>query len=494
MLQIKFSSASLPAGGALAILVPEGEKRSAIFQQADKATNGALTRATKADDFTGKEGTACVVLAPSDAFERVVLIGIGKLEAVDAWAAEKAGGAAASRLGRDEQATLAVGDLSGVLAAHAALGAVLGAYHFGLYHGAPEASKNHRLAELSVLTDHVDGAEEAWPSLSAVARGVMLTRDLVTEPANVLNPVEFAERATTLKSLGLEVEVLDRAAMEKLGFGALLGVAQGSANEPRTVILRWNGAANKDEAPLAFIGKGVTFDSGGISIKPAAGMEDMKWDMAGAATVTGLLTALAGRKAKVNAVGVVGLVENMVSGTAQRPGDVVRSASGQTIEVLNTDAEGRLVLADILWYARERFAPQIMVDLATLTGAIIISLGHEYAGLFSNNDQLAAGLADAGAFAGEKLWRMPMGKEYDALLKSDIADMKNISGGRAGGSITAAQFLKRFVGETPWAHLDIAGVAWASKAQNGQPKGATGFGVRLLDRFVRDGYEYEPKD
>ncbi|MFH7810941.1 MULTISPECIES: leucyl aminopeptidase [Acetobacter] len=488
MLQIAFSTQVEPTVGALAILVPEGDAYPTVFQTFDAATQGALSRAAKAEGFKGKDGTSCVVLAPSDSFERIVLVGIGKAGDVDAWVAEKAGGLAASLLARAPEAAVAVGDFSGALAAHVALGAVLGAYHFGLYQTKKEDDKKHVLAELSVLGAHVGAAEDLWPSLQAVARGVVLTRDLVSEPANVLNPVEFAERATTLRAHGLEVEVLDVAAMTELGFGALLGVAQGSANEPRTVVMRWNGGKEGD-APVAFIGKGVTFDSGGISIKPAAGMEDMKWDMAGAATVTGLMASLALRKAPVNAVGVVGLVENMVSGTAQRPGDVVRSASGQTIEVLNTDAEGRLVLADVLWYARDRFAPRLMVDLATLTGAIIVGLGHEYAGLFSNDDDLAVGLADAGAFTGEKLWRMPLGKEYDALLKSDIADMQNISGGRAGGSITAAQFLKRFVGETPWAHLDIAGVAWASKAKNGQPKGATGFGVRLLDRFVRNGFE-----
>ncbi|MFT8468651.1 MAG: leucyl aminopeptidase [Acetobacter syzygii] len=489
MLQISFSTQTQPTGGALAILVPEGDARSAVFHAVDKATHGALSRSAEADGFKGKDGTSCVVLAPSAQFERVVLVGLGKPADVDAWGAEKAGGLAASLLSRAPAAALAVGDLSGELAAHVALGAVLGAYHFGLYQKtAAEEDKKHRLADLAVLGEHASVSEALWPSLQAVARGVVLTRDLVSEPANVLTPAEFAERATTLRAHGLEVEVMDRAAMTTLGFGALLGVAQGSANEPRMVVMRWNGG-KEGEAPLAFVGKGVTFDSGGISIKPAAGMEDMKWDMAGAATVTGLMTTLALRKAAVNAVGLVGLVENMVSGTAQRPGAVVRSASGQTIEVLNTDAEGRLVLADVLWYARDRFAPRLMVDLATLTGAIIVGLGHEYAGLFSNDDALAVGLADAGAFTGEKLWRMPMGKEYDALLKSDIADMQNISGGRAGGSITAAQFLKRFVGETPWAHLDIAGVAWASKAKNGQPKGATGFGVRLLDRFVRNGFE-----
>ncbi|WP_281701322.1 leucyl aminopeptidase [Acetobacter malorum] len=487
MLQISFSPETLPDGGALALLLAEGQDRPAIFAAADKATNGALTRAAEADDFTGKDGSTCVVLAPGAGFSRIVLIGVGKLDAFGAKEAEAAGGVAASVFGAQEKATVALGNVPQGFAASVAQGAVLGAYHFSLYHSAPAVEKKHRLASVTVLTADPAAADAAFAPLAAVARGVILTRDLVTEPANVLNPEEFTARVTTLRSLGLEVEVLEQAEMEKLGFGALLGVAQGSANAPRTVIMRWNGGA-KDEAPLAFIGKGVTFDSGGISIKPAAGMEEMKEDMAGAATVTGLMTALAGRKAKVNAVGVIGLVENMVSGTAQRPGDVVRSASGQTIEVLNTDAEGRLVLADILWYARDRFAPKLMVDLATLTGAIIISLGHEYAGLFSNNDDLSANLTAAGTATGDKLWRMPMGAEYDAMLKSDIADMKNI-GGRPGGSITAAQFLKRFVGETPWAHLDIAGTAWSKTPRNGQPKGATGFGVRLLNEFVQKNYE-----
>ena len=275
--------------------------------------------------------------------------------------------------------------------------------------------------------------------------------------------------------------------MEKLGFGALLGVAQGSDNKPRTVVLRWNGG-EEGEAPVAFVGKGVTFDSGGISIKSAGGMEDMKWDMAGAGTVAGLMAALAGRKAKLNAVGLLGLVENMLSGNAQRPGDVVTSASGKTIEVINTDAEGRLVLADVLHYAQERFKPRAIVDLATLTGAIIVALGHDHAGLFSNNDELAARLGRAGEDTGEKVWRLPLDDSYDKLIDSQIADMKNI-GGRPAGSITAAHFLKRFVGDVPWAHLDIAGTAWSTKDAATIPKGATAFGVRLLDRLVADHYE-----
>jgi leucyl aminopeptidase len=271
--------------------------------------------------------------------------------------------------------------------------------------------------------------------------------------------------------------------------GALLGVGQGSARPPRLVVMEWKGAKAKNAQPVAFIGKGVTFDTGGISIKPADGMWDMKWDMAGAAVVIGLMKALAGRKAKVNAVGVVGLVENMPSGAAQRPGDIVTSISGQTIEVLNTDAEGRLVLADALWYCQDRFKPKFMIDLATLTGAIIIALGHENAGLFSNNDELANRIVAAGKAVGEPVWRLPLGEAYDKLMDSDAADIKNISGSRDAGSITAAQFLQRFVNAVPWAHLDIAGTAWSKKDAPTVPKGATGFGLRLLDRLVADYYE-----
>ena len=331
-------------------------------------------------------------------------------------------------------------------------------------------------------------AKTAFAPLDRIADGVYLTRDLVSEPANVIHPESLAEECRKLADLGVDVEVLGEKQMKKLGMGALLGVGQGSDRESQLVVMRWMGAKDKEAAPLALIGKGVCFDTGGISIKPAAGMEEMKWDMAGAGAVIGAMKALAGRQAKANVVGIVGLVENMPSGTAQRPGDVVTSASGQTIEVINTDAEGRLVLADALWYAREHFKPKAMVDLATLTGAIIISLGNDYAGLFSNNDQFSAKIEAAGKAAGEQVWRLPMGESYDKQLKSDIADMKNV-GGREGGSITAAQFLKRFVGDTPWAHIDIAGTAWSKKDAATCPKGATAFGVRLLDALVAEGYE-----
>jgi leucyl aminopeptidase len=400
---------------------------------------------------------------------------------------EDAGGSLASQLTRETEASVAADHLTAAQAVQVAMGAALRGYRFDLYRTKQKPDDKPKLTGLAVLCEDAVAGTAAWVPALAVAKGIFIARDLASEPPNVLTPVEFANRIEKLRDLGLGVEVLTPEDMAKLGFGALLGVAQGSANPPRTVIMRWNGGTT-GEAPLAFIGKGVTFDSGGISIKPAAGMEDMKWDMAGAGAVTGLMAALAGRKAKVNAVGLVGLVENMPSGTAQRPGDVVKSYSGQTIEVLNTDAEGRLVLADVIWYCQEKFAPRFMIDLATLTGAIIIALGHEHAGLFSNDDALADKLLAAGTASGEKLWRMPMGKEYDKQIKSDIADMKNI-GGRPGGSITAAQFIARFVNDKPWAHLDIAGTAWASKDQPIVPKGATGFGVRLLDRLVATHFE-----
>jgi leucyl aminopeptidase len=318
---------------------------------------------------------------------------------------------------------------------------------------------------------------------------VSFTRDLVSEPANVLYPAEFARRVKELESLGLEVELLGEAEMARLGMGSMLGVGQGSVRESQLVVVRWNGADDKNAQPVAFIGKGVCFDTGGISIKPADGMEDMKWDMGGAGAVAGLMHVLAGRKAKVNAVGILGLVENMPDGNAQRPGDVVTSMSGQTIEVINTDAEGRLVLADAIWYCQDRFKPKFMVDLATLTGAIIISLGNDYAGLFSNNDELSGDLLAASTAEGEPLWRMPLPDQYNRQIDSQIADMKN-TGGRPGGSITAALFIQKFVNGVPWAHLDIASTAWKKGSTVPTlPEGATGFGVRLLNRMVADKYE-----
>jgi leucyl aminopeptidase len=341
---------------------------------------------------------------------------------------------------------------------------------------------------VTVAVGDVAAARRAFASREAIADGVLMARDLVNEPANVLFPAEFARRASTLKKVGVQVEVLDVPKLTKLGMRALLGVGQGSAHDSRVVVMRWNGG-KKGEAPVAFIGKGVCFDTGGISIKPAGGMEDMKGDMAGAACVTGLMHALAARKAKVNAVGVIGVVENMPDGKAQRPGDIVKSMSGQTIEIINTDAEGRLVLGDVVWYAAQRFKPKFMIDLATLTGAIIVALGHEYAGLFANNDQLAERLTKAGEATGELVWRMPLSKDYDKQIDSKFADMKN-TGGRMGGAITAAQFIKRFVDDkTPWAHLDIAGTGFDSRQSDINKSWGSGWGVRLLDKLVADYYE-----
>ncbi len=503
MPEISFAKPSLPKSGALAVLVAEGGLEGALADL-DGATGGAASRAATAASFKGRKGQSCTILAPGGTgLSRLVLMGIGKAGEVTPLAAEEAGGAACAALAQDAAAALdaraaCAGAVGADGAVRAALGAVLRSYRFDKYRTKEKPEDRPKLAKLVVMTDEAATAKAGWPAAKAVADGVSLARDLVSEPANVLNPAEMADRCLALKSLGLTVEVMGPKEMKKLGFGALLGVAQGSANEPRMVVMQWHGAsggkpargakAAKAAKPLAFIGKGVTFDTGGISIKPAGGMEDMKWDMAGAGTVVGLMAALAGRKAKVDAVGLVGLVENMPSGTAMRPGDVVTTASGQTVEVLNTDAEGRLVLADVMWYCKQRFDPAFMIDLATLTGAIIISLGHEHAGLFANDDTLAQTLIAAGKASGEAVWRMPLGDAYDKLLKSDIADMKNI-GGRAGGSITAAQFIQRFVDGCPWAHLDIAGTAWSSKDKPTTPKGATAFGVRLLDTLVAEHHE-----
>jgi leucyl aminopeptidase len=352
-------------------------------------------------------------------------------------------------------------------------------------------NKKATLAEVALLGAD-PGAADAFAPLAAAARGVQFARDLVTEPANIIHPESFVERTRAeLEPLGVRVEALDEPAMRALGMGALLGVAQGSARPPRLLVLRWDGTGGGAQTPqAALVGKGVTFDTGGISIKPAQGMEDMKYDMAGAAAVAGAFVALAARKAPAHVVGVCALVENMPSGTAQRPGDVVTAASGQTIEVLNTDAEGRLVLADAVWYAQEKLGAATIVDLATLTGAMVIALGHEFAGFFANDDGLAGELMAASSSSGDRLWRMPLAEAYDKLMDSPIADVKNISGGREAGSATGAHFIGRFIRDgVRWAHLDIAGVAWASKDQPLAPKGATGFGVRLLDRYVAEALE-----
>jgi leucyl aminopeptidase len=502
-MRIAFSKPALPAKGAVIVLASEDKsapKLTALGRSFDKSVGGAVSRATAASRFKGRKGQSLVVLAPGrGAISRVVVVGLGKVGDITDLIAEQAGGAAYGEMEKsDDAGAVALIDAparcklgASDLAAHFAVGARLRSYRFDKYRTKEKKEDKPKLARLDVHVADLAPARRAFARLDAVADGVFFTRDLVSEPANVLYPETLAGEARKLSRLGVRVEVLDEKKMKALGFGALLGVSQGSARPARLVVMRWNGGPQRGKAaqPVAFVGKGVTFDSGGISIKPSRGMEDMKWDMGGAGVVIGLMRALAGRKAKVNAVGVVGLVENMPSSTAQRPGDIVTSYSGQTIEVLNTDAEGRLVLADALWYCQKRFKPKFMVNLATLTGAIITSLGAHHAGLFSNNDELAVRLTDAGLAVDEKLWRMPMGDAYDKMINSKAADVQNISSGGGAGSITAAQFLERFVNKVPWAHLDIAGVTWSKEGSATAAPGGTGFGVRLLDRLVADHYE-----
>jgi leucyl aminopeptidase len=496
-MKITFGETALPKSGAVVVGVSEGSKLTPSAAELDRRTGGVLKRAIAASRFTGKKDELLSIVAPAKlALSRIVLAGLGKPSAVTATQIQALGGTLLAHLNTagETAATVALDPIEGGFdagdtAANLAYGARLRSYRFDRYRTKEKPEQKPTLARLAVQSANSSHAKRLYQKLEKIADGVFFTRDLVSEPANVLYPETLAAQAKELHALGVDVDILDEKKMKKLGMGSLLGVGQGSVHPSRLVVMQWKGNPKAKDAPLAILGKGVTFDTGGISIKPAAGMEDMKWDMAGAGVVIGLMKALAGRKAKVNVVGLVGLVENMPSGSAQRPGDIVTSMSGQTIEVLNTDAEGRLVLADVLWYCQDRFKPRFMIDLATLTGAIIIALGHEHAGLFSNNDELADRLAVAGKAVGELVWRMPLADAYDRQLDSDAADVKNISGGRDAGSITAAQFLQRFVNKTPWAHLDIAGTAWSKKDAPTVPKGATAFGVRLLERFIAEYYE-----
>ena len=488
-MDISFAAPSLPASGALVLCADtEGGLGGSLRAAADEATGGAVSRAIDAAEFKGKSGSSMLLHGPGAGLSRIVVVGLGEAAKLTPRGIEEAAGTATAFLARDERAAFAADGLDPTLAAHAAMGAALRAWRFDRYRTTQTADEKPRLSTIQVFASDVEAAEAAWTPLAGIRDGVFLARELVTEPPNVLNPATMAERCrAALTPLGVEVEVMGPAELQKLGFGALLAVAMGSANEARMVVMRWNGGS-QDGGPVAFIGKGVTFDSGGISIKPAAGMEDMKWDMAGAGTVVGAMAAIAGRKAHADVVGIVGLVENMPSGNAQRPGDVVTTASGKTVEIINTDAEGRMVLADVLHYAADRFKPCLMVDLATLTGAMIVALGHEHGGMFASDDTLAANLTEAGAETGEKLWRLPLGEAYDKQLKSDIADMKHVTG-RPGSAITAACFLQRFSHGLPWAHLDVAGMVWSGKDAPCIPKGATAYGVRLLDRLVAAHHE-----
>jgi leucyl aminopeptidase len=508
-LAIQFAPLTAAPAPTVALLAGEELALAPGARAVDERMKGGIFRAAKAAGFTGKARTAIEILAPAgyDA-QRLIVAGAGRASSEQDRL--RLGGYVYAQLSarKTESASL-IADLADTgeasaetLAADLALGAVLRSYIFTKYRTRKAQSNNSAgngddteregrdgLQKLKINCANPDAAEKAFAARKAVAEGVFLARDLINEPANMLGPVEFADRLAELSSCGLTVEVLDEDQLKALKMNALLGVAQGSVRPPRVVVMQWHGAKSKRAKTLCFVGKGVVFDTGGISLKPGAGMEDMKGDMGGAACVAGLMLALAGRKAPVNAVGIVGLVENMPSATAQRPGDIVTSMSGQTIEVLNTDAEGRLVLADVLWYAQERFKPKIVIDLATLTGAIIVALGKEYAGLFANDSRLAAELSAAGEATGEKVWRLPLDKAYDKMIDSKNADVKNIGGGRSAGSITAAQFIQRFIKDTAWAHIDIAGTAMDSARNELNQSWGAGWGVRLLDRLVADNYE-----
>jgi leucyl aminopeptidase len=484
-LPIQFQTVDLDAlataTGRIAVLADAGQGASAGCRRLDRLTRGAVSRAVASEAF-GK-------LKPGEALELVYLPGV-RADAVqiirlpkkaDQAQARKAGAAVGRGHGTSGVLVLAEGHSR---AADIAFGLAMRAYDFDTH----KTGEKTVPGPVTLMVANPEAVARSAAPMAAVAEGVFFTRDLVNEPANVLTTDDFAARLAAMQELGLEVEILDEAQLARLGMGALLGVGQGSESPSKVVVMQWNGGP-KGEAPFALIGKGVVFDTGGISIKPAGGMEEMTMDMGGAGVVAGVMRTLALRKARANVVGLVGLVENMPDGKAQRPGDVVKSMKGDTIEVINTDAEGRLVLADVLWYAQERFKPSGMIDLATLTGAIIVALGHENTGVFSNNDDLCNAFLAAAKAEGEGAWRMPMGEAYDAKLKSRIADMMNV-GGRDGGAITAAQFLARFVKpEVPWCHLDIAGTALVKSDTTLAPKGATGWGVMALDRLIRDRFE-----
>lgn len=497
-LTIKTAAFPVKPTGTLVVYAADGRQPEGLGAGIWAATGLDWDKVSAAAGFKGKQGQALDIIAPRGiGADRLLVLGSGKPPAstaatsLTAWT-DRGGSLAGKLLGAKIAKAAVVLDgeeVTPALAAELAAGLRLRHYRFDKYKSRKKDGENGEGKKLAVTLYVADkpAVDKAIADRMATVAGTLIARDLVNEPANVLGTLEFAAEAEKLADLGIAVETLDEKQMRKLGMNALLAVSQGSARPPRLVVMQWNGG-KKGTPPLAFVGKGVVFDTGGVSIKPAAGMEDMKGDMGGAAAVTGLMHVLATRKARVNAVGVIGLVENMVSGTATRPGDIVRAMSGTTIEINNTDAEGRLVLADALWYTQDRFKPQFMIDLATLTGAIGVALGQDHAGLFSNNDDLASKLLIAGLTSGEKLWRLPMGPAYEKMIESRFADIKN-SAGRHAGSITAAHFLQRFVNDVPWAHLDIAGAGMGTNASEVNTSWAPGFGVALLDRLVRNNYE-----
>ena len=488
-MEFSFATSIPDDADAILVAIEDGRVLRPSAQPIDAQCGGAISRAIATGRFTGKKDQLLDIVAPAGLkADRIVALGVGSQEGLSALDRQKLGGASAAHCNKVGVRHLAVPTTDAEAVADFLHGMALRCYRFDRYRTTQKESDLPTLTKVTLVADDSKAGQAKFAALQAVAEGVRLTRDLVSEPANTLYPEEFARRAGELARLGVDVEILGEEKMKTLGMGALLGVGQGSDRESQLVVMRWQGGA--DDAPwLAVVGKGVTFDTGGISLKPGAGMEDMKFDMAGAGCVTGLMHTLASRKARANVVGVIGCVENMPSSNAQRPGDVVTTMSGQTIEVINTDAEGRLVLADALYYTVTKFKPKQVIDLATLTGAIIIALGNYQAGLFSNDDELSAALIKSGAETGEELWRMPLGERYDKDINSDIADMKNVGKAREAGSTAGAVLLQRFVEKTPWAHLDIAGTAWSRSDEPLAPKGATGYGVRLLNHFIAQNYE-----
>jgi leucyl aminopeptidase len=499
-LKLDFAPLALPKSGTLVVLLDENLFFGKTLASLEKKTGKLISQAAKSANFKGKRGSTLDILLPRRVkLDRLIAVGLGKASQMNDTDWLNLGGRIVSHLGGKDlsEASVLVEaatpiDQSQITAL--ALGARLASYHFIHFKTKTRKKEEQKLKRLTLLVENAAQAKKAAAEIAAISEGVNIARELVNLPPNVLGPAEFAHECKKLSKLGVKITVLNEKDMQKLGMGALLAVGQGSAASRRAhlAVMEWHGGGKKQK-PLAIVGKGVVFDTGGISLKPGASMEDMKGDMAGAACVTGLMHTLASRQAKANVIGVVGLVENMPDANAQRPGDIVTSMSGQTIEIINTDAEGRLVLADALWYTQDKYKPQAMIDLATLTGAILIALGQENAGLFSNNDELAERLFESGKTTGEKLWRLPLSEGYDKIIDSKFADMKN-SGGRFAGSITAAQFLKRFVNNTPWAHLDIAGTGMGVEKSDINKSWGPGFGVRLLNHFVAEHYENENKN
>ena len=495
-MEITFSPKQKVDDGVVVVGLFDGNQLTLAAQDLDNRTEGAISRALDMSTFSGKLGETLTLIAPQGtSIERLVLLGLGKTDDCCEKSATLAGGKLAAELLKMYSPSVTL-MLDGVtlprlknyeVACHMASGILLRSYRFTKYKTQLKAKDQHKIDALTVITDFPEEADKLFQKQSPILEGVFMARNLMCEPPNVLTPSAFAKELSTLKSLDVKIEILDEAEMRKLGMGALLAVGQGSDNDSHMVVMHWQGG-EPEEAPIALVGKGVTFDTGGISIKPSAKMDEMKMDMGGAALVAGTMKALAGRKAKVNVIGVVGLVENMPDGKSYRPGDIIKSYSGQTIEVLNTDAEGRLVLADALWYTQDRFRPQLMVDFATLTGAICIALGTKYAAALGTDQKAIDNLKQTGECLGEHVWQMPLDDRYDRDIDSKIADVKN-TGAHGAGAITASHFLKRFTNNVPWIHMDIAGVAWSSEPHPLSGSYPSGWGVRLMDQFISKHFE-----